>query len=39
MSLNLEEIETPYQAYLRKMPKDGIAVDEESGEVYHAKRK
>jgi putative transposase len=38
MSLNLDVIETPYQAYLRKMPKDGIAVDEESGEVYHARK-
>jgi putative transposase len=39
MSLNLEEIETPYQAYLRKMPKDGIVIDEESGEIYHANKK
>ena len=38
MSLNLEEIETPCQAYIRKMPKDGIVVDEESGEIYHAKK-
>ena len=39
MSLNLEEIETPYRAFIRKMPKDGIVVDEESGEVYHAKKR
>ena len=38
MSLNLDEIETPYRAYLRKMPKDGIVIDEESGEIYHAKK-
>jgi putative transposase len=38
MSLNLDEIETPYKAYVRKMPKDGVVVDEESGEVYHAKK-
>ena len=39
MSLNLDEIETPYQAYLRKMPKEGtVVVDEQSGEVYHAKK-
>ncbi len=38
MSLNLDVIETPYQAYLRKMPKDGIVIDEESGEVYHAEK-
>jgi putative transposase len=37
MSLNLDIIETPYQAYLRKMPdKEGIITDEESGEIYHA---
>jgi hypothetical protein len=28
-SLNLKTIETPYQAYIRKMPKDGIITDEE----------
>ncbi len=39
MSLNLEEVETPYRAFIRKMPKDGIVVDEESGEVYHAKKR
>jgi len=39
MSLNLDEIETPYQAYLRKMPyKEGILEDEEAGERYHAKK-
>ncbi len=37
MSLNLDIIETPYQAYLRKMPdKEGIITDEESEEIYHA---
>jgi putative transposase len=39
MSLNLEVIETPYQAYLRKMPdRDGIIEDEEAGEGYHAQK-
>jgi putative transposase len=38
MSLNLDEIETPCQAYIRKMPKDGMVVDEESGEIYHANK-
>lgn len=39
MSLNLDIIETPYQAYIRKMPDtDGIITDEESDEVYHAKK-
>jgi putative transposase len=37
MSLNLDEIETPYRAYARKMPSNGTVVDEESGEVYHAR--
>ena len=39
MSLNLDVIETPYQAYLRKMPGgEGIIEDEESGERYHAQK-
>jgi len=39
MSLNLDVIETPYQAYARKMPEEGTVVtDEESGEVYHVKK-
>jgi putative transposase len=38
MSLNLDEIETPQQAYIRKMPNNGLAVDEESGEIYHARK-
>jgi putative transposase len=39
MSLNLDVIETPYQAYARKMPEEGTVVtDEESGEVYHAQK-
>lgn len=37
MSLNLDVLETPSQAYVRKMPKDGIVTDEQSGEIYHAK--
>ena len=36
MSLNLEALETPDQAFIRKRPEEGIVVDEESGEVYHA---
>jgi transposase InsO family protein len=40
MSLNLDIIETPYQAYKRKTPdKEGINTDEESGEIYHAHKK
>lgn len=39
MSLNLDVIETPYQAYLRKMPDgEGIVEDEEAGERYHAQK-
>ena len=37
VSLNLDIIETPSQAYTRKMPEPGtVVIDEESGEVYHA---
>ncbi len=39
MSLNLDIIETPHQAFVRKMPEEGIVIDEESGEVYHAQKK
>ena len=38
MSLNLDVIETPYQAFIRKMPEPGTVIDEESGEVYHAQK-
>ena len=38
MSLNMEVIETPHQAFIRKMPGEGRVVDEESGEVYHAEK-
>ena len=38
MSLNMEVIETPHQAFVRKMPGEGRVVDEESGEVYHAEK-
>jgi len=38
MSLNLRIIETPSQAFIRKMPKEGTIIDEESGEVYHAQK-
>ena len=38
MSLNLDAIETPQQAYARKMPEEGVVTDEESGEVYHAQK-
>lgn len=39
MSLNLDVIETPYQAFVRKMPEPGTVIkDEESGEVYHAQK-
>ena len=36
MSLNLDALETPDQAFIRKMPEEGTVIDEESGEVYHA---
>jgi putative transposase len=40
MSLDWDNLETPAQAYVRKMPPEGVVVvDEQSGEVYHAKRK
>ncbi len=38
MSLNLDVIETPYRAYLRKTPPEGIILDEKSGEIYSAKK-
>lgn len=38
MSLNLDAIETPHQAFIRKMPEEGTVIDEESGEVYHAQK-
>lgn len=38
MSLNMDVIETPHQAFTRKMPSEGMVVDEESGEVYHARK-
>lgn len=38
MSLNLDIIETPYQAYARKMPEGGVITDEEAGESYHAQK-
>ena len=38
MSLNLDVIETPHEAFIRKMPKEGTVVDERSGEIYHAKK-
>ena len=34
MSLDWDNLETPAQAYVRKMPAEGIAVDEQSGEIY-----
>ena len=36
MSLNMEAAETPYQAFLRKMPADGRARDEGTMEVQKA---
>ncbi|MGI0090563.1 MAG: DDE-type integrase/transposase/recombinase, partial [Nitrososphaerales archaeon] len=41
MSLNLDVIETPYKAYLRKMPpvEEKFIVDDKSGEIYHAEKK
>jgi len=35
MSLDFEHAERPYEAFVRKMPKEGTVVDESSGEVYH----
>ena len=39
MSLNLDVIETPHQAFTRKMPGGGTLVDEEAREVYRAQKK
>ncbi|MGH9919711.1 MAG: DDE-type integrase/transposase/recombinase [Nitrososphaerales archaeon] len=39
MSLNLDIIETPYQAYLTKMPEEGDVEDQEAGERYRAQKK
>ncbi|MEM3637069.1 MAG: integrase core domain-containing protein [Conexivisphaerales archaeon] len=36
MSLNLDIIETPHQAFVRKVPTPAEVIDEKSGEVYHA---
>jgi len=38
MSLNLKILETPHQAFIRKMPREGTVTDEESGEIYHAQK-
>jgi putative transposase len=38
MSLDWDNLETPSQAYVRKMPPDGVVVDEQSGEMYEAKK-
>ena len=38
MSLDLDGLETPAQAYIRKMPPEGVVRDEQSGEVYRAGR-
>jgi hypothetical protein len=38
MSLNPDVIETPHQAFIRKMPQERTVIDEESGEVYHAQK-
>jgi hypothetical protein len=37
MSLDWDNLETPAQAYIRKMPPEGVVVDEQSGEIYEAK--
>ena len=38
MSLDWDSLETPAQAYVRKMPPEGVVMDNQSGEVYHARR-
>lgn len=38
MSLNFDELETPSQAYIRKVPGEGIVIDEQPGEIYHAEK-
>jgi len=38
MSLNLKTLETPYKAFIRKMPGEGTIIDDESGEIYHAQK-
>jgi hypothetical protein len=37
MSLDWDNLETPVQAYERKMPPEGVVIDEQSGEIYHAR--
>jgi hypothetical protein len=38
MSPNLDAIETPHEAFIRKMPNEGTVIDERSGEIYHASK-
>lgn len=38
MSLDWDNLETPAQAYVRKMPSEGVVIDEQSGEIYDARR-
>ena len=38
MSLEWDNLETPAPAYVRKMPPEGVVIDEQSGEVYNARR-
>jgi putative transposase len=38
MSLDWDNLETPAKAYVRKMPPEGVVIDEQSGEIYDAKR-
>ena len=38
MALDWDNLETPSKAYVRKMPKDGIVIDKQSGEIYEVKR-
>jgi putative transposase len=35
MSLDFEHAERPHEAFIRKMPPQGMVTDESSGEVYH----
>jgi putative transposase len=38
MSLDWDNLETPAQAYIRKIPPEGVVMDMQSGEVYDVRR-
>ena len=38
MVLDWDNLETPSEAYIRKMPKDNTVIDKQSGEIYEVKK-